>query len=263
MSRVDDVEAINNFMNAQHPVTPEAKNILSLYKTWYQNSSFWDKHMDDEWFDQQRSRRNQFNLANAVSPAAKAQVEKVLTEGITSEQQQGKARPKVDAKTGAVGTQVSNPTVPGIAPGLSRVLKLGVRGDDVKQWQSFLGLTPPTGYFDALTVTKTKDWQKARNLKVDGIVGKNSWTDAFGTHATVTTALPPPPVQTPAAKANTPKPAGTPAAETPAAPVAQAGMLPDLGLEKIPFWAKIAGALGIGGLAAYAAKKQYDTIHRT
>lgn len=263
--QIDDVEAIDVYMNAQHANNKQSQGILDLYKSWYQNGGWYDKSFSSDWYDEQRSRKHQFDLANAATPADKAQVQKVLAEGITSEEQQGLPRPRIDPKTGAVGSQIHSPTVPGIAPGLSRNLKKGLTGDDVKQWQSFLGLTPPTGYFDALTDTKTREWQKSRHLKVDGIVGKNSWSDAFGVHAVVTTTLPTPDIQTPAAAKNEPKPAGTPAATNPANPTTEAAVVSTIeasmiptAIQKLPLWAKVLGGLGMAGGAIYGVKKYED-----
>jgi peptidoglycan hydrolase-like protein with peptidoglycan-binding domain len=257
MSQIENVEAINRFFQSEHPHNDKSANIKKLFTDWYQNSSWYDKNLSTVWYDEMLTRKNQYTLANANTPHDLEVAKRIMTTGMTEETMQGKERKPVDVKTGAVGSQIKNPTIPGIAPGLSRNLKKGVTGNDVKQWQSFLGLTPPTGYFDALTDSKTRDWQKSRGLKVDGIVGKNSWTDAFGVHAVVTTELPKPAQQTPAAAKNTPAPANTPAANTPA--VLEASLIPNIpGLEKLPLWAKIAGALGIGGVVAYAAKKQYD-----
>lgn len=261
MSQIDDVEAIAKYMKEQHAINPKAKGILDLFASWYQGSGWYDKNFSSDWYDQARSRRHQFDLANAATPAALAQVQKVMAEGMTTEQMQGKPRPKIDVKTGAVGSQVSNPTVPGIAPGLSRNLKKGVNGDDVKQWQSLLGLNPPTGYFDALTDAKTRDWQKLHGLKVDGIVGKNTWSQAFGVHATVTPALPTPAKQTPAAAANVPTSSTPPV--SPHVDVTEASVIPSLDtLTKLPWWAKALAALGVGG-GLYVGIKHHESQKRT
>jgi Putative peptidoglycan binding domain len=60
-----------------------------------------------------------------------------------------------------------------------RVLELGISGEDVRQWQSFLfgfgfKSTIISGTFDAATNAATKDFQRNANLKDDGAVGPNT-----------------------------------------------------------------------------------------
>jgi peptidoglycan hydrolase-like protein with peptidoglycan-binding domain len=53
-----------------------------------------------------------------------------------------------------------------------RVLKSGIKGDDVASWQKFLqacGFTPAvTGTFDDATVQATTDFQRLHNLPATG-----------------------------------------------------------------------------------------------
>lgn len=180
MSQIDDVEAIHDFMLQTPSKTPAAETIRTSFLSWYEKAGFYDKNLSSTWFDEARTRRNQFNIANAVTVSESAAVQKVLATGLTAEQMQGKSRPKVDVKTGKVGSQIHDTVLSASgAPVLTRVLKKGMNGDDVKTWQSFLALTPPTGYFDALTDTKTRAFQKAQHLTADGAVGKMTWAKAF------------------------------------------------------------------------------------
>jgi hypothetical protein len=55
----------------------------------------------------------------------------------------------------------------------TRTLKVGVIGDDVKELQSFLGLTPD-GKFGKGTFSKVKEWQIKNNLNPDGVFGPMS-----------------------------------------------------------------------------------------
>jgi GH25 family lysozyme M1 (1,4-beta-N-acetylmuramidase) len=57
------------------------------------------------------------------------------------------------------------------------VIKKGSKGKAVKIWQIILGFTGDDvdGSFGKQTETATKNWQKAKGLTVDGVVGKNSW----------------------------------------------------------------------------------------
>jgi peptidoglycan hydrolase-like protein with peptidoglycan-binding domain len=181
MSQIDDVESIHSYMLNTPSKTPAAETIRTTFLNFYEKAGFWDKNLSTDWYDNARTQRNQFNLANAVSPAETVAVQKVLATGLTTEQQQGKPRPQVDVKTGKVGSQNKAATTLSAAgqPVLSRVLKKGLNGDDVKIWQTFLALTPATGYFDALTDTKTRAYQKAQALTADGAVGKLTWLKAF------------------------------------------------------------------------------------
>lgn len=269
----DDVEAIYAYMKNAVPKTTEATTVRSQFLSWYGNATFWDKSMSSSWYDEARSRRNLFNLKNATTPVQKAQVENVLSKGMTTEQMEGKPRPVINIKTGAVGSQVKNPTVPGIAPGLTRNLKLGLKGDDVKQWQSFLGLTPPTGYFDAATDKKTRDYQRANGLLVDGVVGKNTWGKAFAEKANPFSE--PLPVAANIASAFKPAARGTPRQTAPAAasPSPRAATTPAAAAAKVeasaivskptvmqkiaaaPLWQKALGGAAAAGAVFLGVKK--------
>lgn len=179
MSQIDDVEAIHTYMLNQPSNTTKAETIKTQFLTWYENASWWDKNMSADWYNDMRSRRNAFNLANATTAKDLAFVQNTLATGLTQEQIDGKPRPVINIHTGKVGTAEAVPLSDSGVPKLTRVLKSGLNGPDVKQWQSFLGLTPPTGYFDALTVQKTKAFQTKAHLTVDGAVGPKTWSKAF------------------------------------------------------------------------------------
>lgn len=180
MSQIDDVESIHSYLLATPSKAPAAETIKTQALKFYESAGFWDKNLSTDWFDQFRTKRNQFNLANAVTAADKAAVTKTLESGLTTEQMKGQSRPKVDTKTGAVGSAAKAlPLSSEGQPVLTRVLKKNMNGEDVKAWQTFLGLTPATGYFDTLTDSKTKAFQSSKHLTVDGAVGKLSWNAAF------------------------------------------------------------------------------------
>lgn len=293
--QVDDAEAILDYMKRTNAQTDAAATQKAQFLTWYNNSSWYDKNFNDTWYDELRSRRNAFNIANSVTPKEKAAIANVLERGMTAEEMQGKPRPAIDTKTGLVGTSIKKPPAGMIpsASGASRNLKKGVTpGADVKRWQSFLGINPPTGYFDAVTDTKTRAYQKENGLTVDGVVGKNTWTAAFpvikadlpatDTQSFVAStfkapsgggATKPPaksPAKQPVASAQTPasKPSGSGAAAPAAAasmPIAQAGMLGGLSnITKWPLWAKVLGGLGIAGsVGALAFTESKKIQHRS
>lgn len=62
------------------------------------------------------------------------------------------------------------------------LLKNGSKGEEVKQLQSFLGLTPD-GSFGPGTEAAVKKWQAANGLTDDGIVGPGTWSKMFGASA--------------------------------------------------------------------------------
>ena len=60
----------------------------------------------------------------------------------------------------------------------TRLLKKGSRGDDVKAVQTALHCYPD-GIFGDLTAEAVREFQKANNLEVDGIVGRQTWNALF------------------------------------------------------------------------------------
>lgn len=55
-----------------------------------------------------------------------------------------------------------------------KTIKKGSKGAAVKIWQIIVGVTPD-GDFGAKTDRATREFQKAKGLTMDGIVGRNSW----------------------------------------------------------------------------------------
>ncbi len=66
-----------------------------------------------------------------------------------------------------------NYVLPSTKYNLTRLLKKGSRGDDVKKLQSIIGTTAD-GIFGNNTLAKVKEFQKKNKLTQDGIVGKNT-----------------------------------------------------------------------------------------
>lgn len=59
------------------------------------------------------------------------------------------------------------------------LLKLGSYGAAVEIWQRLMGDVFIIYEFDEDVKARTMEWQKKHGLEVDGIVGKNSWTEGF------------------------------------------------------------------------------------
>lgn len=59
------------------------------------------------------------------------------------------------------------------------LLKLGSYGAAVEIWQRLMGDVFIISEFDEDVKARTMEWQKKHGLEVDGIVGKNSWTEGF------------------------------------------------------------------------------------
>lgn len=56
-----------------------------------------------------------------------------------------------------------------------KILKFGCKTQGVKELQTLLDFTTPTGYFGNITKKKVMDFQKNNNLKVDSIVGPETY----------------------------------------------------------------------------------------
>lgn len=58
-----------------------------------------------------------------------------------------------------------------------RVLRFGMRGDDVKELQALLEMDSPfrTGYFGVKTGVAVRNFQLFNGIEVDGIVGEKTW----------------------------------------------------------------------------------------
>jgi hypothetical protein len=56
-----------------------------------------------------------------------------------------------------------------------KILKFGCKTQGVKELQTLLDFTKPTGYFGNITKQKVMDFQTKNNLKVDGIVGPETY----------------------------------------------------------------------------------------
>jgi hypothetical protein len=291
MSQAEDMTAIDEFMKRSAPVTPEATALRQSWLIWYPSLSWYQKSFDTDTRDEASTRRNKFNLANAKTEAEKANVVRVLTTGMDSNQMQGKAR-KETLPTGEVGTQIKKPAA---LTGTHPTIKQGSTGPAVIEWQKFLGTTAD-GKFGANTKALTITWQKKWNtlahlggvtLTPDGVVGPKTWTAALGAPTDEAAAKPeepglfasllgtsPTPAPSVSATIKKPviaKPGGAasnaaprPAVASTAKPsTASAGTSASTGLAsvaqagmlgsigKLPLWAKIAGVAATVGVLIF------------
>ena len=132
-----------------------------------------------------------FGPATAAATREWQQANGLTPDGIVGEQswdkmfsQPAPPQPESDPETGTgadpdpevspapEATDPQAPTYPGF------VLRLGSRGKWVGTWQSALGI-PADGYFGPATAAATRDWQRAKGLAVDGVVGMQSWQTMF------------------------------------------------------------------------------------
>lgn len=185
-TQIEDVDAIDAYMRTATAVTQEAHRLRDSYMSWFANASWWDKNMSQSFYDELRSRRNAFNLANTKTPEERASVQEILAYGVTAEEMQGKPRPSVDPKTGAVNSG-AKPVPLGTSSGAQPTLRQGSTGAAVKRWQTIIGVTAD-GNFGPGTAAATKKWQASRGLIADGIVGAKSWAAAGGTAAVLAPA---------------------------------------------------------------------------
>ena len=173
MSQSDDMQAIHNFFSNAVAKTTEAGRIKSAWFPWYSGLSWLDINTDDDVLQSARARREGFFRANAVTEKEKKGVEAVINKSAD--------KPPASVVANRIGLS-TNPTVrePSAAPVKLPTIQLGSKGDAVKTWQKKLN-AQPSGLFDKNLDVATRKWQAERGLKVDGVVGPNTWMASFVT----------------------------------------------------------------------------------
>ena len=247
-----DLDAINTYIMSTPAASPGADAIQKAWAPWYNANS--GTFVSDDTWNEARSRRNAFQLANAVTPEQQAGIKNVLATSVTPEELQGKPRPIIDVNTGKVtpvpAAGKTSLGVPVGTPGASNhpTLRQGASGPDVTLWQSIVGVTEPN--FGPATLTATKNWQSAHGLTADGIVGPKTWSAATGKPVLTTTPAPAIATFAPAPKSPTPAPLpptaipGVIAAVTnPVKPIT-AGLNP----ANWPVWGKVAGGVAAASI---------------
>jgi peptidoglycan hydrolase-like protein with peptidoglycan-binding domain len=192
----EDMEAINVWMRTTPIVNNSAYAIKDDFIRWYDMLSLWDRTLSQAAYDEARTRRNKFNLANVKSEAERKNIQDVIMTGITTEEMQGKERPAT-LSSGEVGKQVTNPTVSGtMAPGGRPTIRQGIGTKDpkivaaVKEWQTIIGVSAD-GNFGPGTKAATVAWQKKNGLTADGIVGPATWSKALSPSGAGPSSSPP------------------------------------------------------------------------
>lgn len=90
--QAQDIDAIAEFFQKTTPQTAEAKAIKAEFEVWFATIGTLEKHFDPVIYDRARNFRNRFIRANAVTPEQLAQVEEVISRGMTTEEMQGELR---------------------------------------------------------------------------------------------------------------------------------------------------------------------------
>lgn len=92
-SQSDDIDAITQYITVDTPAkTDAARAKQDEYKTWIDTVSWYNKNYDRPTYDHARNLRNEFNEANATTPAEQQAVQQVETTGLTTEETQGAGR---------------------------------------------------------------------------------------------------------------------------------------------------------------------------
>ncbi len=114
-----DLEAINTYMHVQPLNNADATNLFNQWVTWYDALGFLDKTVNSSsTYDLARNMRDEFNLANAETPEAKAQVQAAMKTGQSSEQDAGQTD-----RRNAQGFQ-PGPTAPQAPPLVPTYMKI-------------------------------------------------------------------------------------------------------------------------------------------
>lgn len=175
-----NLNAINDYFNRTTATTDEAKRQKTAWGVWWNNLSWFDKQSDSVLADA-TAKRTAFNLANKTpelpsTPLTKEEADYfknipvVDVTGLSKEEAQKKIWTPVPGSAKApISLTVARTTI-----------KMGSKGENVKEWQRIVGATPVDGNFGKGTDTLTRTWQKNHGLKVDGIVGPNTWAAAYG-----------------------------------------------------------------------------------
>lgn len=92
LGRKPDIDAINEYFQNTAALNPKAKQIKVDWSRWYSNLGWYDYQANGQkTFDEARNRRNAFALANDPD------LEEIIAQGVTAEEQEGNVR-RADSK---------------------------------------------------------------------------------------------------------------------------------------------------------------------
>jgi hypothetical protein len=265
MAQVDDMLAIKQYIDRTPANTASATNAKVSFQKWYNALGWYDLHVDSDTYDEARNRRKGFDASNGQAEDP---------HGLTTEQmQQDPTTPSVEADA-----PLPRPTTVR-QPAPRPTIRRGSTGPAVIEAQQILQISPADGDFGRHTESVTREYQQAHGLKVDGVIGPQTW-------GTMLAAKPysPGPAPAPVAsttvqkklpileqkKTTTARRTTTTTTQKKPAPhepyrqkiaattkkvvkkteVAEAGIFS--WVKNLPLWAKILGAVGIGGGVAQA-----------
>lgn len=110
--QADDLDALNKYVTGTPIRTPQAQALRDQWIAWFDGLSYSQRSFDRPTYDTARNKKLDFNLANATSEAERAEIRKIASEGLSSEEMQGEADRRM---TG--GTYSGKDGGIGIAPG--------------------------------------------------------------------------------------------------------------------------------------------------
>ena len=88
--QADNIDTITRYITVDTTVkTAAARAKQDEYKGWIDTVSWYNKNYDRPTYDHARNLRNEFNQANATTPAEQQAVQQVITGGMTTEEMQG------------------------------------------------------------------------------------------------------------------------------------------------------------------------------
>lgn len=87
--QAENIDAINRYILTQPVRTPKARSLRDEWITNYAKLSWFDTNYDSDTYDWVRNRRNEFDYANATTPAELAAAKQQHGKGLSSEEMRG------------------------------------------------------------------------------------------------------------------------------------------------------------------------------
>lgn len=204
MSQSEDIQAIDAYFKRTAAVNPSANSLKNEWTTWYNKLGVWDKNFDGNTLSAAKARRMAFNQANGQPEKVRPPAELLTPEEAAYWQKAGVNTTNMTPEEKFIAVNTVKPGNPVPKSMQSYVntkgpatLDTGVAGygtigqgrankkEDVIKWQNIIGVKAD-GIFGPGTTTATKAWQtnwNAKNpadqIKVDGIIGPQTWRRAL------------------------------------------------------------------------------------